>query len=411
MKPKKFLKGFMTSMLTAGILCTATNVYAANNMAFSAGKGYGGVDVSQATIASYASYGAMGYNSYYATSDATKSVLGGKFTNGTKRLESDIVFLTGHGMWNKIDTTTTGGLQIGSSSASKYVGTNDFDWGKVKLAIFLGCSTGQETSNPGTNLAYNVFEKSNWNITSFGWHQDINHNAAISWIDNFNSKLETGSSVNSAMNYANSKNYVNNSIKDVAFFGNPNLVIKKTRSLTNNKLDESNITYVSENIYFDGKDIEAIINLLEEKFGGFDVNDYKIDIFTNSKTNKSYTIDFTYLIDDIYTNSSYTVIVNNGKVVQIADNTVPVDDDLDINFEDYYIQENWAKLIGVSYTNKLNNESCINSMKNIEPISIRGQKTRKYFNLNKKEKYIQVETKYGYKNSESVAINYYEYKL
>ena len=50
-------------------------------------------------------------------------------------------------------------------------------------------------------------------------------------------------------------------------------------------------------------------------------------------------------------------------------------------------------------------------MKNIEPISIRGQKTRKYINLNKKEKYIQVETKYGYKNSESVAINYYEYKL
>lgn len=411
MSLKKMIKNLMALFLAIVFFSTTSIVHAENNMAFSAGKGYGDLDVSQATLSSYASYGLMGYNSYYSTSGANASILAGKFNNGTKRLESDIVFLTGHGAWDSIDTTASGGLRIGDTSTFKYVGTNDFDWEKVKLAIFLACETGQETNYEEINLAYNVFKKSNWKITSLGWHQRITDKSAISWIDNFNSKLETGANVDSAISYANSKSYADNRVKDIAFYGEPNLVLRKTRSISSINIDESNIKYITEDIFFDGQDVTPIINLLENNFGKLDINNYKVDIFTHSKENQFYTIDFTYLIDDIYTNSSYTAIVNEGKVVQISNNSVTVPSNIDTDFENYGREENIAKSIGISNTNKSNNIKCINNMESITPILIKEQQTRKYIDLIKNEKYIQVETTYSYKDSKSVAVNYYEYKI
>lgn len=61
-----------------------------------------------------------------------------------------------------------------------------------------------------------------------GWRQIIGDKDGNAWIDYFNSKLETGSTISAALNYANSKNiYERNSIKDLSFFGDPNLVLKK----------------------------------------------------------------------------------------------------------------------------------------------------------------------------------------
>ena len=52
-----------------------------------------------------------------------------------------------------------------------------------------------------------------------GWRQIIGDKDGNAWIDYFNSKLETGSTISAALNYANSKNiYERNSIKDLSFF-------------------------------------------------------------------------------------------------------------------------------------------------------------------------------------------------
>lgn len=412
MKVNRISKTILMILLIILLLSITTNTYAANNMAFSAGKGYDGIDVSQATISCYSSYASMGYNSYYSTSGANRSILAGSFSNGTKRLESDIVFLTGHGSWDRLSTTATGGVKIGNGTNSKFVGTNNVNWKNVKLAIFLACNTGEETSNSEINLAYNVFKKSNWTTTTMGWHQAINHDAAIAWIDNFNSKLETGATVSRALNYANSKSYVNNTIKDIAFYGNQNLVLKKSRSMTNNAIDESNIIPIEEKVYFDGQNIKPITNLLSSIFEEFNIEDYEVDIFTISKDDDYYTIDFTYKIDDAYTNSSYTVIVNKGEVVQVADNSIELNhDNIDYKFDNYENQEMIAKEIGTSMTYKQNNINCISNFENIAPITIRKQRTRKYIDLEENKKYIQVETEYSYKGSEEIGANCYEYEI
>lgn len=152
---KNFLKCTIIGVATLSILGINANAFAAGNCAFSAGKGYGNVDMSSTTINASAVYRKMGYNSYYATDGATKSILAGYFQNGIRRLESDIVFLTGHGGSNYIDTAAVGGLRVDSHSISKYVGTNEINWSNVKLAIFLACNTG----NGSNNLAYDVFKK------------------------------------------------------------------------------------------------------------------------------------------------------------------------------------------------------------------------------------------------------------
>lgn len=420
MKIKRIARIILIEITTILILGISTNVYAANNMAFSAGKGYGDVDMSATTIKAYTSYKNMGYNSNYATSNSNYNTLAGKFSNGTKRLESDIVFLTGHGMWSCINTLAGAGVRIGTKQGNTYVGTDDITWNKVKLAIFLACGTGEETNNSEINLAYNVFKKSNWSTTSIGWRQTIDTNSADKWIGYFNSKLESGATVSSALNYANSKNYPNNSIKDIAFYGNQslklnsnnNILIASNSDKRTNEVDERNITYIKDNIKFDGteEELSNIVNFIKKDNKDFNIDDYKVNIYTLSKENKYYTIDFIYTIDDIYTNSAYTVIVDNGKAVQLADNTVEFSKEkLDTEFDE---SKNWvAKKFAESQTNKENVINCIRNMTTIEPVKIIEQKTMKYIDLKTQKKYIKVYTTYSYINSESKAMIESSYEI
>ena len=395
------------------LLVLTTNAHAAvNNVAFSAGKGYGDLDASDMTIENYSSYANMGYQSYYSTSP-TNSYLLGSFSNGRKRLESDVVFLTGHGTYDSVSTTGASGLRIGSNGG-RYIGTNNFDWKKVKLAIFLACETGQETNNSEVNLAYNVFKKSNWTTTSIGWRQKIPNTDALKWLKSFNQKLKAGGTINSAMVYAGSQSgYESNKIKDLAFYGNPNLVLKLSRSIdSSEQIGESDITYIQDTILFNGENLQPILSLLESKFDNFNIDDYDIDIFTNSKENEIYTIDFTYKIGDIYTDSSYTVFVNNGKVTHIANNFIPLNTEkLDTDFSDYMLKQDIAKSIGISKVKQHNNETCISNFESITPVSINNQKTKKYISLKENKKYIQVETEYSYMNSEDTAVEIYKYEL
>lgn len=421
MDRKKILKTFLTISIILTTFGITHTVNAANNMAFSAGKGYGNVDMSATTISSYTYYGKMGYDSRYLTSQATRSGLAASFSNGTKRLESDIVFLTGHGMWNSIDTTASGGLKIGSGDNSKYVGTNNITWNRVKLAIFLACETGQETSNTDINLAYNVFKKSNWTTTSIGWHQEIWDTAASAWMDNFNSRLASGYSVSSALNYANSQSYSDNRVKDLAFYGNQSLVLSSQNVvMRQNELEtqeqaetcENNITYVNEDVHFDGttETLDNVVELIKQKDKNFNVEDYEVNIFKLSNEYQYYTIELTRKIDDIYTDSAYTIIVNNNKVVQIANNTVDFDElKLDKNFEG--VNVNVAKEVATSKVYEKSIKECIDNNEKLVPIEIKKQNIQKYINLKNGKKYIRVLTTYGSEETETIAVSGFDYEI
>ena len=310
MKKKKV--GFMCFII-ALMLSFSSFVYANNGYAFSAGKGYGDVDMSSTVEQCATHFSSLGYSSYYATDSANYDILNGYFSTGQKRLESAIVLLTGHGMWNSVSTTVSTKVAMGSSnSATRTVGTNSVNWSNVQLAIFLACLTGQETSNYDYNIAYNVFRLSGWTTTSMGWKQSIAQGSASSWINNFCKSLRNGYSVSVALNSANSKGYSDSRVKDIAFYGNPNLVLKRTKNssyyvvinknkvsyIVNNKIDISNIDLnnkkINENIVK-----ENAIENLKLKYERFSNNtkltpaNQSIKYFYDINKNKAYIRVFT----------------------------------------------------------------------------------------------------------------------
>ena len=109
-------------------------------------------------------------------------------------------------------------------------------------------------------------------------------------------------------------------------------------------------------------------------------------------------------------NSSYTVIVNNGKVIQIADNSIDFEMrniNTDFNMNDATI----AKEAATSDTVRQNIYTCIDNFTNIAPITIRQQDLRKFIDLNTGKKFIQVFTTYGYSGSTAIAGTQYDYEV
>lgn len=392
----------------------SSSVLAAGNCAFSAGKGGNGADMSATTKQAASTYGSMGYNSYYAVDSANCDTLSGYFSNGTKRLESDIVFLTGHGSYYTLSTLPTAGINKYGSVEGRWIGTETINWSNVKLAIFLACQTGAMDAEC---LAYDIFQKSGWKTVSMGWRQDITANSADKWSRNFNAKLKTGATVEVALNYANSQNYTNNSVKDISFYGDPQRTFGTRRSAiySDNEINEDNITYItSKNFYYDGTEdtTKNLINAIKSINNEFEVDDYEMKKYILSEEQQYYTIDFMYKKNNFYTNSGYTLVVKDNFVKQIADNTIRKEEN-DITFMNKEIEINEeiineAKdLAKIEILNK--NENAV--LREKSDIEVREQTTTLYEDLNSNKKYIQVFTAWGYVGSQERACEEYMYEL
>lgn len=400
-------------------ISTFINVYAAGNCAFSAGVGYGDVNMSTAIKKAATTYGTMGYSSYYATETATYSTLNGYFSNGTRRLESDIVFLSGHGTSKQISTLLGQGLIKGSKfGESNYVGTEDISWKNVKMAIFLACQTG----NGDDNLVYDVFRRSGWTTISMGWRQDISQGSAKEWISNFNSKLATGANVDNSLSYANGKSYSDSRVKDLSFYGPGGTVLKKQRasSASNNgtspiTIDESNVNKIyNKNFYYDGTE-ESKTNLIAAITSinnSFKAEQYEINSYKIKNDGSYYTIDFTYKEGEFYTNSSYTVIVEDNYVTQIIDNTKNKDL-VSIQSETNFADDELIETAKNAAKNELETSNEISLFKqnfnnNIEII---GQEIRLFKDLEKNKNYIQIFTTYKFEENVENACFEYMYEI
>ena len=402
MKKKKI--SFMCFII-ALMLSFSSFVYANNGYAFSAGKGYGDVDMSSTVEQCATHFSSLGYSSYYATDSANYDILNGYFSTGQKRLESAIVLLTGHGMWNSVSTTVSTKVAMGSSnSATRTVGTNSVNWSNVQLAIFLACLTGQETSNYDYNIAYNVFRLSGWTTTSMGWKQSIAQGSASSWINNFCKSLRNGYSVSVALNSANSKGYSDSRVKDIAFYGNPNLVLKRTKnSSLNNIPDEKNIIEVNDDINFDGENNSEIIEYLKKIDTDFNISDYKTYTYKINDKLGYYGIDFIRTIGDYETNSSYYVVINKNKVSYIVNNKIDISN-IDLNnkkINENIVKENAIENLKLKYERFSNNTKLTPS----------NQSIKYFYDINKNKAYIRVFTDYKLSEDDGYGCNMYEEEL
>lgn len=375
-------------------------VLAAGNMSFSVGTSFRNLNYMEETVQQAGQcYANMGYLSIKHPTP-TNDILKASY-NGTKVLESDIVFTVGHGGYHHIEVANEVGIKMPTSEPSlkNFVNASDFNWRNVKLATFMACKTGQETANENVNIAYYVFKSSNWTTTTMGWRQEIYDVDAKKWSETFHNTLLAGGTVQNALENAGGQSYYSSTMRDLAFYGNSSLVLKKTRNVAELSKLEANKVVVKENIDFhDEDDIKNINTLLKNFNPNFEEKDYEINISKLKNDEEEYVISYDQKLGEYYTNQGYVIIVHNGKVEQIRNNMKNTNVDIEVPKETLTIEK--VNSLKQMATNKVKLQELSKSNKSSEAykeldIQIKEQKLKYYIDLETKEKKAVILTTYG----------------
>lgn len=336
MKKLKYTLGiFLAIVILSMTIFPATVAQAAGTMAFSVGTDYGGlfgINTSSDATNARDLYAIAGYNSYSST-EPTASILKGNFTNGTKRMQSDVLFFSGHGNYNNVSFNYKG---KGGSYATGIWYTTDCkttdnyemvgisgNMGSVKLVTFAACLTASNNDNNITAKAVSYGADA-----AVGWSSEINAGSHSNWLARYNDKLATGSTVLQAVTYANSFTYLDSDVKDARIYGDRSLKIKLTSkaSILDEEATLEKIDIKSSFIAKANNKIteESIISAARTNISNFDPNDYEMNIY--EICDGCYTVDFVFTIDGVRTNSCYTMTIIDNKVVEVVDNTIAFDE-------------------------------------------------------------------------------------
>lgn len=333
-KNSKILSVLLAIVLVSITIISATVVHAAGTMAFSVGTDYGGlfgVDTSSDATNARDLYAIAGYSAYSSTAP-TVSIMRGNFTNGIKRMKSDVLLFSGHGNYNNVSYNYKG--KGGNYATGVWYTTNctttdnyqmvglSGNMSTVKLVTFAACLT---ASNNDSNITANAV---NYGAdTAVGWSSEINDGSHSNWLARYNDKLATGSTVLQAVTYANSFTYLDSDVKDARIYGNRSLKIKMSAKSShfNEEVKLRNIIINTPSIEKVNNNVtkETIVNAARSNILNFDPSDYTVNIYNICEN--CYTADLVLTVNGIRTNSGYTMIIIDDKIIDIVDNTIDFD--------------------------------------------------------------------------------------
>ena len=255
-----------------------------------------------------------GYISSYSINPSINSL---NYNN----LNSKVVYFSTHGSQHGLtllnNISFTDGLIAANANT---IEVNNFSLPDAKLYIYDACLTASNGDGSGRNLCTETIISGVDCV--IGWTKNIFINDALKWQEKFQSKLISGASVIAAANYANTFAYSNNdAIKSWRIYGNQNLIINEhIVTISENSEDADNLKLV--NIAYPQHSSIAIETILSSNFSSFtnDIASVKIVYTNSSQTN--YVIDYYYQMDDFSTGSGYSIVVENGVITQMRDNTI-----------------------------------------------------------------------------------------
>ena len=413
MKKRRNGKLATVGLIVAIIIGGSSYVSAASGHAFCAGyKANNDIDTTSAVVNAYNAYKSLGYTSHYVISPSYGTLSSGKFSDGTKYLESKVVLLDGHG--NQTGTMlqlSSGGASVvvGNSNNGYYVGTNDINLKKVNLVTLAGCNT----SATDNSLAVNMYEKGARN--TIGWRQSVQTASLTEFLKNYNKKLATGASIWDALVYAGSFSYNDTRVKDVGFFGSASNSIKSVNNLStmtvNEEVNNSNTTYVSSNITFKNNEqgINILMDFISSKNPSFKKEDYDIKINELNKEQELYIIDVVKKFDNFYTNLGYVITIRGGKVETITDNNksvfqkssaTSIKNSITVEELDIYKKEAIVNLM-----KKLENNTTGNKKIDNKDLKVNEQICQLYFDVDNNKHYYKVFT--TYEKNGFIDVDYY----
>lgn len=270
-------------------------------------------------IRSAANYFALcGYKSYW--NDEVDMA----YLNSSTRLNSDIVYFSAHGAQDYIELPDVylADQYIQRDSVTAII--NDFaPLSNAKLFIYDACLTASTEDGSNINLCSETLASGV--DTVIGWTAIIDSDDAYEWQKRFQNRLALGHSVSASATYANGFNdYNDNNIKSWRIYGNGALIVKKsTRSSINIPVEKRDYTELKfKNISVDMTQKEPAIQAIKEINPTFTSENYKIIKTKTSENNENYTIDYLMTKNGYTTSLGYSIIVENGIVIGIQDNSI-----------------------------------------------------------------------------------------
>lgn len=313
---KKSLVFFGTILL---LFCNSEKILAAtpynNKTALSVGVKYSdgtsGVDHSNN---SYGTYVTMGLTTKKLNSTNATNIIS-SHSNGTKYLESGIIYLVGHAnrMAMSFDNNVT--IDYSKLTDSPSVGIRSFNNSKSAFVTFAGCNT----ALPGAEYNITELTQANGAKITMGWKTDLNIASYKNWNSRFNEIIkDKNTSVLNAAKSASDHIYLSNTVKNYALHG----IFNKNPwyFLNNNSASNMLISEALQNEVTNIKNIDLKdVNMYLDSYlnNSVDLNNFKLEI--NGVHEKYY--DYVLYINDVRTDLGYTVVMDNdSKLNRIVDN-------------------------------------------------------------------------------------------
>lgn len=329
---------------------------------------------------SHETYSNMGLSSKLITSPTYANLMA-SHSNGTKHMESGIIYLVGHSGYTNVSFLDNLIVAWFDESFGTTVGIRSFNNSKTAFTTFAGCLTASQGDN---NITYKTFE--NGTRTTMGWTTDLNIASYENWNERFNNKIEDKStSVLAAAQHASSYIYLSNTVKNYKIYGN--MYDNPWESLNSQLIagmSNKNTIYKNENI----EKTKSNQYLLSEN-KDINLNNYKLEI---NGIHETY-YDYVLYVDDIRTNLGYTIIENN-KTNEF---------ELKNNMKNYTYEEIKEKIEKKKITKITINDSrntIINKIlneKNIKNYEINSE--IKYYDIDNDKLYYVIEVKNMYNDS------------
>lgn len=375
-------------------------VSAAGNQALLVGRNFGSGNI-DTTIDVNNAQSALTFSgkTLLANSNPTISWIKGT-NNGTARMESDILYFSGHGnssLMHFYDANHTSGYDFyitAGTNSSNSVGLSSYTMSQVDLAVFAGC----ETANGSSNITKTA--QTNGAKATLGWIPSIGASSHTNWLKNFWTKVPQVFQISQALTYADSFSYSDSGVKNYNKYGNWNTSLSNLKS--SNELfesdDRNNTLSINVTKKNDDEIILEISNWIKKNINdSFNLENYEVN-----KTIQEDKIiyDLKLLINgDIKTKLGYTVFLYDDTITNIFD-----------NMNDYTAQS----LVQTYNTDTRNYSNIIQrANKNINQLTyeIINQKSFKYYDEKENKIYYEVRTELRNRFDLTLTVNTYRVEI
>lgn len=329
MKLFKQLSAIGVAVVMAATFATA--ISAANRTAYSIGVKYY-KSSSATTYDDFTTSAANAQSAYSNISGITSSRTQYPTTTILKNhINDSVIFLNSHANYDHIafkyknssGTYVQNGYVMGNdtTNGSNYIGLSSHSMSNVELITFVGCKTASTSGqNDHNNITATAVAQGAKCAVGFTEEITSRNTTGKAWLKSYNNYLASGCNVGEAVHKATQDNSTSNLGQYVSILGyGADKITTSSAKAADFSRGVSDVV-TSEDIL--GSE-SALLNFMQSYDSNFNSNEYRyyVNIF-NKESNTGMVVFNHYINDQIITNKSYVICIENGFVTDVLESNV-----------------------------------------------------------------------------------------